>query len=139
MYACHRAYINPRTPLTTPLIVLVKYVPSWFPGAGFKRFAEDCRRCSDDLSEIPFDFVKDKMVCALLTSNDNLYDISSVPYRPTEMLPNHMSQTCFHTRIWVPTLYTTSNGLRLHSTGVCMSYQLPPYIYNNNSAYHGVL
>ena len=48
-------------------LVIVKYVPSWFPGAGFKLFGEDCRKRCEDVGEIPFKDVRDKMVRAPLT------------------------------------------------------------------------
>lgn len=51
--------------LLMPLAVLVKYVPSWFPGAGFKLFGRDCRRRCEDVAGLPFELVKKQMVCAL--------------------------------------------------------------------------
>ena len=45
--------------LTAP----VKYIPSWFPGAGFKRNAESWRSLMQEFVDIPFEFVKQNMVC----------------------------------------------------------------------------
>ncbi|KLO15615.1 cytochrome P450 [Schizopora paradoxa] len=40
---------------------ILKYVPSWFPLASFKRFAEAGRKQIDDFNEHPFSFVKGEM------------------------------------------------------------------------------
>ena len=42
--------------------LLVKYVPEWFPGAGFQRFAKASRKCANDLVNVPFEFVRRQMV-----------------------------------------------------------------------------
>jgi len=42
--------------------ITVKYIPSWFPGASFKRKAREWRKLSRDLIERPFEAVKHKMV-----------------------------------------------------------------------------
>ena len=39
----------------------VKYVPEWFPGAGFKRKAREWSIIADQFGSIPFDFVKESM------------------------------------------------------------------------------
>ncbi|KDQ53890.1 hypothetical protein JAAARDRAFT_38861 [Jaapia argillacea MUCL 33604] len=39
-------------------IPILKYVPAWFPGAGFKRKAEEWRRLQDRFVNEPFDAVK---------------------------------------------------------------------------------
>jgi len=36
-------------------------LPGWFPGCGFQRFAAECRRVTQDMKEVPFDFVKQNM------------------------------------------------------------------------------
>ncbi|KIY44122.1 cytochrome P450 [Fistulina hepatica ATCC 64428] len=38
-----------------------KHVPSWFPGAGFKRTAATYLKSCNDMSEIPLDFVKQQL------------------------------------------------------------------------------
>jgi len=43
-------------------IPILKYVPSWFPGASFKRKAAHWRKINDDLTEIPFKHVENLMV-----------------------------------------------------------------------------
>ncbi|KAK7029931.1 cytochrome P450 [Favolaschia claudopus] len=39
----------------------LKYVPSWFPGAGFKRLAEKYNRSCDELAEAPLAYVQHQM------------------------------------------------------------------------------
>ncbi|KIK38430.1 hypothetical protein CY34DRAFT_809316, partial [Suillus luteus UH-Slu-Lm8-n1] len=36
-------------------------VPEWFPGAGFKRLARECRQTLKELVDLPYKFVKDQM------------------------------------------------------------------------------
>ena len=40
----------------------LKYIPSWMPGAAFKREAREWRRLARDVRECPFQIVKEKMV-----------------------------------------------------------------------------
>ncbi|KAJ7259494.1 cytochrome P450 [Mycena haematopus] len=40
---------------------ILRYLPSWMPGAGFKRFAAECRQLTKEMREVPFDFVKQTM------------------------------------------------------------------------------
>ena len=40
----------------------LRYLPSWFPGAGFKRQAEKWRKVTLAMARVPFAFVKDQMV-----------------------------------------------------------------------------
>jgi len=44
------------------LIPILKHIPDWFPGAGFKRKASHWRRVNADVSEKPFRFVAEQMV-----------------------------------------------------------------------------
>lgn len=41
---------------------MLKHVPSWFPGAGFKRKAKRWRQNLEDFVNIPFDEVQRQMV-----------------------------------------------------------------------------
>ena len=43
----------------------VKYVPAWFPGAGFKHDALHARKLAWDMRSIPFKAVKDQLVSLL--------------------------------------------------------------------------
>ena len=43
-------------------IPMLKYVPSWMPGASFKRKAREWHRLSREMLESQFKFVKQKMV-----------------------------------------------------------------------------
>ena len=39
----------------------VKYVPEWFPGAGFKKFAKTAKKHLDKLADLPFQHVKESV------------------------------------------------------------------------------
>ena len=41
---------------------ILKHIPSWFPGAGFKRFGENATKLLKQLQEHPFMLVEEKMV-----------------------------------------------------------------------------
>ncbi|KAF7346363.1 Cytochrome p450 [Mycena sanguinolenta] len=40
---------------------ILRYLPSWMPGAGFQRLAAESRRLTKEMREMPFDFVKRNM------------------------------------------------------------------------------
>ena len=40
-------------------LLAVKYVPEWFPGAGFKSFARKAKKGLDRLADLPFYHVKE--------------------------------------------------------------------------------
>ncbi|KAJ7154766.1 cytochrome P450 [Mycena filopes] len=44
------------------LIPALKYVPDWFPGAGFKKFARECRTKAREAFEVPFFSIKQQMI-----------------------------------------------------------------------------
>src|SRR5688572_11625277 len=54
----------------TLLGIIVKYVPSWLPGGGFKKTAKVWRKTTDDMASKPFDWVKREMVPSVTTSQD---------------------------------------------------------------------
>ncbi|KAF5385247.1 hypothetical protein D9615_001133 [Tricholomella constricta] len=39
----------------------LQHLPSWFPGTGFKAFAAGCKVYTDEMQNVPFNFVKEKM------------------------------------------------------------------------------
>ena len=47
------------------LIPILKYVPAWFPGAGFKRKASHWSKVNADVVEKPFQFVAEQVVMSL--------------------------------------------------------------------------
>lgn len=47
------------------LLPWLKHVPSWMPGAGFKRIAKEYNKTCDALGEVPLAWVKEQMVCLL--------------------------------------------------------------------------
>jgi len=44
-------------------IPALKYIPSWFPGASFKRKALMWRRFNKEVPEVPFKYVEEQLVC----------------------------------------------------------------------------
>ncbi|KAL4061713.1 cytochrome P450 [Scleroderma yunnanense] len=49
-------------------IPILKYVPEWFPGTGFKRKAREWKVVIDELLDRPYQFVKDQMTAAAIHS-----------------------------------------------------------------------
>jgi len=45
------------------LLPILKYVPSWFPGAGFQKKAAHWREVNKSMVEEPFRYVKEQLVC----------------------------------------------------------------------------
>lgn len=43
------------------VLPFLRHVPSWFPGAGFKRTAKEWRDCLTEVVEKPFAFTKQQM------------------------------------------------------------------------------
>ncbi|KAF8079095.1 cytochrome P450 [Lyophyllum atratum] len=46
----------------------LRYLPSWLPGAGFKTFAAGCKTYTDDMLNVPFGWIKEKMACGVEVS-----------------------------------------------------------------------
>jgi hypothetical protein len=46
-------------------IPILRFTPSWFPGAGFKRFAIESKRLTQHMLDEPLAAVEAKMVCML--------------------------------------------------------------------------
>lgn len=44
---------------------LVRFVPSWFPGAGFQKWAADGRADYATVRDRPYEFVKNEMVLTI--------------------------------------------------------------------------
>jgi hypothetical protein len=64
-------------------LITVRFVPSWFPGAGWKRQGEVWRKRLDTLSSVPHEWVKQQMVCDyfplglnLAAGNDTIHQAS---------------------------------------------------------------
>jgi len=54
--------------LVSNQVSLVKYVPEWFPGAGFQKKARLWRKLSREMNTAPFEAVKKALVSPLLFS-----------------------------------------------------------------------
>ncbi|KAF7374531.1 O-methylsterigmatocystin oxidoreductase [Mycena sanguinolenta] len=72
---------------------ILRYLPSWMPGADFKRFAAECRQLIKEMREAPFNFVKQNIrdgtdstsvVARLLENNrydeDAIKDVAGTAY-----------------------------------------------------------
>jgi hypothetical protein len=46
-------------------LFLVRYLPKWFPGAGFKRYAEYVKQEVARCDEVPFVWAKKQIVCII--------------------------------------------------------------------------
>jgi cytochrome P450 len=57
---------------------LLKYVPDWFPGAGFKRKAKAWRKLSDSMLNVPYEMTKPKIL-----------DGTARPSMMQELIENH--------------------------------------------------
>ncbi|KAJ7935552.1 cytochrome P450 [Mycena leptocephala] len=40
---------------------ILRYLPAWFPGAGFQLYAAECRQLTQEMRAVPFGFVKQNM------------------------------------------------------------------------------
>jgi hypothetical protein len=47
------------------VIPILKHVPAWFPGAGWKRTADRFRQTLTNMTDVPYRFVKEQMVSYL--------------------------------------------------------------------------
>jgi len=73
--------------------LLVRFLPSWFPGAGFKRHAEYVGREVTRVDNVSFDWSKEKIVCHTRLSDDLELYLPIVSH--LEIMLNHSLQnTC---------------------------------------------
>jgi len=47
---------------TVNAIPALRYLPAWFPGAGFKRFANEAKKLTDQMLNVPLKLVEAKIV-----------------------------------------------------------------------------
>lgn len=48
-----------------PNFQTVQHLPEWCPGAGFKKFARECKKLTRELRDLPYNFVQKQMVLVL--------------------------------------------------------------------------
>ncbi len=48
------------------VIPLLRFVPAWIPGAGFKTLAKQWKKAFDDMVQVPYAFTRKMMVCCKL-------------------------------------------------------------------------
>jgi len=56
---CSGKKVLPKLKVLTIFVPTVKYVPEWFPGAGFKTFARNAKKNLDHSVNYPFKHVKE--------------------------------------------------------------------------------
>ncbi|KAJ6559149.1 cytochrome P450 [Mycena vulgaris] len=65
----------------------LRHLPGWLPGCGFQYFAAECRKLTEEMKQVPFDFVKQNMrkgigaksiVASLLEANQQEQTVRSV-------------------------------------------------------------
>lgn len=64
----------------------MKYVPSWFPGAGFKRLAAAWKKDLENTADIPYEFVQERMKAGNFEPSylSNLFKADGYPAAGTE-------------------------------------------------------
>lgn len=64
----------------------MKFVPAWFPGAGFKRKAQDWKRNLEDVAGLPYNFVKERMSSGIFEASylSDLFKENGCPQSGTE-------------------------------------------------------
>lgn len=65
------------------LIPALKYLPLWFPGAGFKRNAIKWKAKMEELTDKPYEFFKASMVSRFLSFCHSVMQFHSLSFRPT--------------------------------------------------------
>jgi hypothetical protein len=53
---------------------ILRHIPAWFPGAGFKRFAAECKTLTDNMQNVPFNFVRKNTVCFRTLPNSSSHE-----------------------------------------------------------------
>lgn len=51
---------------------VVRYVPQWFPGAGFQKKAAHWKRVINLMVDLPWKYVKDGLVCTLIFCSNEM-------------------------------------------------------------------
>ena len=70
---------------------ILKYVPSWFPGAGFQRKAREWKQLTRDMYCAPFQAAQDAIV--RFSHQQRVFPLIVGPSRPMGLHPHVMSVT----------------------------------------------
>ncbi|KAK7048376.1 O-methylsterigmatocystin oxidoreductase [Favolaschia claudopus] len=73
---------------------ILRYVPSWFPGAGFQNYAADCRQLVDEMQQVQFNFAKQNMRDGL-DSNSVVAKMLQGRGRPDEVAIRESAATAY--------------------------------------------
>lgn len=99
-------------------IFLVRHIPTWFPGAGFKRHATETEKVHEELIRLPYEEVKGKRVSLSTQSYDEL--ILNIVDSRRELLV-HALCLIFWTTM-------TSTRIRIHNSKKTSNMQLSLYM-----------
>lgn len=64
---------------------LLRYIPRWMPGASFQKTAREWKNYLEDTANIPFNLVKERMVCDQCSYNTALLNCVGRPYKYSEL------------------------------------------------------
>ncbi|KAJ6541462.1 cytochrome P450, partial [Mycena capillaripes] len=102
---------------------ILKYVPSWFPGANFKRLAEKYNHTCDELAEVPLAYVKEKMAGNITIS------LPSTDFRIARHKDRQPART--------PQIYSGNRNLRLRNIAYFLAAAKYPHIQERAQAERG--
>ncbi|KAF4621588.1 hypothetical protein D9613_012599 [Agrocybe pediades] len=102
-------------------IPALKYVPSWFPGASFKRLAAHYKRVNNDLTELPFKFIEDQMKAGKAVPSLAATFIEALPPKGD---PTYEEERTLRKRL--PRLHRRSGDDRLLGSDVLLGYDIVP-------------
>lgn len=61
---------------------ILKIVPSWFPGAGFQKKAQDMKKLTEEVRTVAFKHVQKQVVGEFVISENWVIDLSNRPMEP---------------------------------------------------------
>ena len=44
------------------VLPILRYIPAWFPGAGFQKLGREWKKAFDDMVDVPYSFTRKMMV-----------------------------------------------------------------------------
>ncbi len=111
---------------------LVRYIPAWFPGAGFQKVAEEGRKLSNDLRSRPYEAAKAQIVGHTLFIRPKSREVNITLRKrgphTTRLLPS--SSMITWERTWPISTSSLFRELLPRCTLVCMSYSSEDAISN---------
>lgn len=96
------------------MLPFLRYLPSWFPGTGFKRTAVQWRETLEQMVDVPFNMVKQRVVCRLTSVTQPPHELPSRRANLRVLRTSH--PTCLKRRNSLETKSTLLSGQRHHCT-----------------------